>query len=177
MEQILQWGLPFRRTRRRAADIYAGLPLGIQTQLPFSLNAQFDPDTARRGIQHGKLNEWLLRRIAELVSSVALHLVEHKPALVWRAIPLRNEQDVSGEEWISVRMADLVAATQAKLGKQLTLSIDGSPERLRDIVYEAVRIDLLIKQAEVDGLKPNLGLKLLPNRLSRPTRPVAFGAF
>ena len=156
-------GIAIPANKEEGGRLYAGLPLGIQTQLPFSLNAQFDPDTARRGIQHGTLNEWLLRRIAELASAVALYLVEHKPALVWRAIPLRNEQDVSGEEWISVRIAHLVAATQAKLAKQLTLSIDGSTERLRDIVYKAERIDRLINQAEVDGLKPNLGLKLLPN--------------
>jgi len=143
--------------------LYAGLPLGGETRLPFSLNAQFDPDTARRGIQHGKLNEWLIRRIAELVGAVALHLVTRAPTLAWRAVPLRSEQDVSGDAWISGRIADLVATTQAKLEKQLTFLIDGFPKRLRDVVYEVESIDQLICQAEVDGLKPNLGLKLLPN--------------
>ncbi len=150
--------------KEEAGQLYAGLPLGVEMQLPFSINAQFDPDTARHGIQHDKLNEWLIRRVAELAAAIALHLAVHEPTFVWRAVALRSEQDVSGDEWVSSQIANLVTTTQAKLGKLLTISIDGSQKRLRDIVYEVERIDQLIGQAEVDGLKPNLDLTLLPSR-------------
>ena len=149
--------------KEETGQLYAGLPLGIEMQIPFSLNAQFDPDTARHGIQHNKLNEWLIRRVAELAGAIALHLVAHKPTLVWRAVALRSEQDVSGDEWVSCQIANLVATTQKRLGKLLTISIDSLQKRLRDIVYEAERLDQLIAQAEIDGLKPNLGLTLLPS--------------
>ena len=87
--------------KEETGKVYAGLPLGVEVQLPFSLNAQFDPDTARRGIQHVKLNEWLFRRVAELVVATSLHLAAHEPAVAWRAVALRSEQDVSGDEWVS----------------------------------------------------------------------------
>ncbi len=150
--------------KEETGKLYAGLPLDIEMQLPFSLNAQFDPDTARHGIQHDKLNEWLFRRIAELVGAVALHLATHEPTLVWRTVALRSEQDVSGDEWVSRQIAYLVATTQKTVGKLLTISIDDLQKRLRDIVYEVERIDQLIGQAEVDGLMPNLGRTLLPSR-------------
>jgi hypothetical protein len=56
-----------------SGKIYAGLPLGVSTGLPFSMNAQFDSNVARTEIQHEPLNSWLLDRVGELIASVALH--------------------------------------------------------------------------------------------------------
>ena len=52
--------------------LYAGLPLQIDTGLPFSINGQFDVDVARRGLQHESLNKWIIDQAATLTASVGL---------------------------------------------------------------------------------------------------------
>jgi hypothetical protein len=92
-------------TEEELGQIYAGLPLGISTHLPFSPNAQFDVDVARRGIQHEPLNKWLFKSLSELTASVALHLLKDDPPEAWRAIPLKKEQAFSADDWIAERIA------------------------------------------------------------------------
>ena len=55
-------------TKRPVGQLFAGLPLSVQTSLPFEVNAQFDPDTARGKVQRIKWNEWLFQRSADLIS-------------------------------------------------------------------------------------------------------------
>lgn len=145
----------------RAEDkgkLYAGLPLGITTGLPISLNAQFDPDAARRGIQHEIINEWLFSQIAELVGSAALDCFENDPHMGWKAIPLREEGAVPEDDWISDRIAGLVETAQSRVKRGLKLLIKGERKALRQITYEVETLDGLIDQREVDGLRPKSAL-------------------
>ncbi len=136
----------------------AGLPLGIPTQLPISLNAQFDMDTARGAIQHVKLNEWLLGRITEVVTAVALDRLHKDPTEAWKAIPLRQEQTVPDDDWLSERITELVETIQARVRRRFNITIAGEQRRLREIAYEAVPLEGLIGQREVTGLRPKLWL-------------------
>ena len=73
-------------------QLYAGLPVSALTELPFSMNAQFDIDVARRGIQHERLNSWLFEQLVNLTSAVALYRLTDEPSEAWGAIPIRSEQ-------------------------------------------------------------------------------------
>ncbi len=147
-------------------QIYAGLPLGVGTQLPLSVNAQFDIDVARRGIQHEPLNAWLFERLAELTASVALERLANNPATAWRAIPQRAEQAFSADAWVADRIAELVGSVQARVRRSFRISITGEERRLRTLAYEAEAVDGLLTQKEIGGLRP--GLTLLPRSARDP---------
>ena len=145
-------------------QIYAGLPLGVATQLPFSLNAQFDIDVARRGIQHEPLNAWLFKRLAELAASVALERLESEPVAAWRAIPLRAEQAFPVDSWVGEHIAELVASVQERVRRRFRIHVSDEARRLRSLAYETEALDGLLEQKEIDGLRP--GRTLFP-RLAR----------
>ena len=151
-------GVALPRGRGKKGMIYAGLPLGITTQLPLSLNAQFDIDTARQKIHHKKLNEWLVARIAEVVTSIALHNLENEPIETWKVIPLHQEQPAPDDNWLSKRLTKLVETVQVRVRRRFNITIGSEWRRLREIAYEATSIEGLISQQEVDGLRPNLWL-------------------
>jgi hypothetical protein len=142
------------------AQIYAGLPLGAPTQLPFSLNAQFDIDVARRGIQHEPLNSWLFERLAELTAAVALDRLASDPGRAWRAIPLKTERFFPADVWLADRLSELVDIVQARVRRGFRLRVGADERRLRNLAYEAEPLEGLLTQAELDGLRP--GLTLLP---------------
>src|SRR5207302_5231621 len=68
--------------------VAAGLPLGVESSLPFSLNAQFDPESSRRSVTHRPWNSWLFARIADLAAGVAVHRFTEDPSSAWRSVPL-----------------------------------------------------------------------------------------
>ncbi len=146
---------------KRSADrgqLYAGLPLGIPTHLPISLNAQFDIDTARQAIQHERLNEWLLEQAGELAAAVALDRLDNAPDEAWRTIPLRAEQDVPGDPWLSKKLASTVESIQNHVRRSFRIEIQGESKRLRELAYEAKALEGLIEQREVTGIKPKFVL-------------------
>jgi len=69
--------------QRPPTHICAGLPVASSLGVPFSLNAQFDIDVSRRGIQHEPLNRWLLERVAELAAGVTLKRLRDDSAGAW----------------------------------------------------------------------------------------------
>ncbi len=135
-------------------EIYAGLPLGVATHLPISVNAQFDIDVGRSGIQHEPLNAWLFQRLAELTAAVALDRLASDPAAAWRAIPLAAEQVFDADAWVADRLAGLVEAVQSRVRRGFRICVAGEERRLKDLAYEAEALDGLLTQAEIAGLRP-----------------------
>lgn len=139
-------------------QIYAGLPLGVETRLPMSVNAQFDIDVGRRGIQHEPLNAWLFQRLAELAASVALGRLTSDPAAAWRAIPLSSEHVFPADSWVADRIADYVEEVQTRVRRGFWIRIAGEDRRLRTIAYEAEALEGLLTQREIAGLRPRYTL-------------------
>ena len=73
---------------------------------PISLNAQFDPDLSRRGVQENPWNRWLFERLAEMTSAVALDRFQNDPKMGWYAIPLHGESKAS-QDWTTERLIEL----------------------------------------------------------------------
>lgn len=140
--------------------LYAGLPLGVRTGLPILLNAQFDIDVARRGIQHEHLNTWLFERLGELAASVALFRLENDPKAAWVAIPLRAEQTEQHEHWLSNRIAELIDTIHARVARKFRVHVRGKQCSLRTLAYEAAPLDGLLTQSDISGLRR--GQMLLP---------------
>ena len=82
----LQIAIPRRPERSR---IFVGLPLEEESDLPFSVSAPFDPNVDRTHLRdHNKLNEWLIARIGDLASAVAVARFEEQPRQGWWAFTL-----------------------------------------------------------------------------------------
>jgi hypothetical protein len=145
------------------AQLYAGLSLGIETRLPFSLNAQFDVDLARRSIQHESLNEWLLARLGELAAGVALSRLATQPKEAWKTIPLRGDSEVGDERWLSSELASVIDKVQKRVRRGFSIPIRGAQRQLRDVAYEEDDIDGVIGEHEASLLRPRL--VLLPREL------------
>jgi hypothetical protein len=139
-------------------QLYAGLPLGPQSDLPFSANAQFDIDVARRGIQHERLNSWLLEQFGDLIAGVALHRLANEPSEAWSVIPLTAEAGFAADGWVASRMSSLVEVVLGHLRRRFRLHVGGDTWRLKQLAYEDEQLEELLTQAEIDGLRPSLTL-------------------
>lgn len=135
-------------------SFYAGLPLRVPSHFPVSINAQFDPDTARVTLQQSEWNQWLLRRIAELIEGVARHELQHQPAEAWRWIALSNESDVPGQRWLTKQLDELVASVQTGVRRNALLKVAKGTARLADLAFETAALDDLVSPADIQRLLP-----------------------
>jgi hypothetical protein len=142
-----------------AAPLYAGLPLEMPADLPFALNAQFDPDTARRTVLDIKWNDWLFNRVSDLVGGVAISRFQESTASGWAAVPMLGELPTR-DEWLHQRAARMVEMVQDRLRAKLRLPIGRTGRRLRDLVYEATPMEGLLSDTDEEALAP--GLHALP---------------
>lgn len=62
----------------------------VPTDLPFALDGQFDPSTARDALIENPWNRWLIERCAEVLLRVAAGLLTTDPKAGWRLIPLEQ---------------------------------------------------------------------------------------
>ncbi len=117
--------------------IFAGLPLPTPVEWPFSVNAQFDIDTPRKGVQKGDWNKWLLGRIVELVTGVARHRFASDPASGWATVPLPLEAKEVPDEWLRAALEETGEAILRRTMRGLSLRIRGADRQIRDLLFEA----------------------------------------
>ena len=144
--RLHKWRLSGVPVRSRAASVKLGFPI--------SLNAQFDPDSARTTVLK---QPWNIDRIADLgrlLSSTALYAFEHEPVLGWLHVPLRSEQNVA--DWLGAALdANVVAECHHRLADELMLATDAGPKPLSQIGYPAESLEALITVSDQRLLDPN----------------------
>ncbi len=141
-------------TTEPVGRLFAGLPLRVESRLPFNLNAQFDPDTARVRIQHIRWNEWLFQRSADLASSTALWQFDIAAADAWRWVPLAVEGTSATDPWLAGQLKGTVETAQRDIAKRLRLKIDGRDVSVAKLVYEASAVEGLLSEADQIELSP-----------------------
>jgi hypothetical protein len=146
--------------------LFAGLPLQAALGFPFSLNAQFNVDTARSGMLHDDWNGWLLDRLIEFMAAVARERFDREPATGWMAVPLVSESEDVPEPWLRERLTACARGAQIRLVRSLTFDIDGTKRRLRDLVFEARPFERILGAPELAELHPDL--VMLPWRMRDP---------
>jgi len=132
----------------------AGFPLDGSFELPISLNAQFDPDLSRRGVQENPWNRWLFERLAEMTSAVALDRFESDPKTGWYAIPLHDESE-AGQDWTTERLIELTEKVQGRVTSQLRFRVDEKLVDLKQLSYVDALTDGLISQEDQRFLAPD----------------------
>jgi hypothetical protein len=140
-------------TGDEASVLAAGLPLGVESSLPFSLNAQFDPESSRRSITHRPWNSWLFARLSELASGVALHRFNKDPSSAWRAVPLFSETDHS-DQWLDSRLTELASTVQGRVERSVRL--EGAT--LLELAYESSALERVLAERDLEMLEPEYPL-------------------
>jgi hypothetical protein len=134
--------------------IYAGLPLAIESHLPFDINGQFDPDTSRSQLQQTSWNEWLFTCLADFCTAVALHRFAENPQSGWVTIPLGEESVAPVDSWLSSRIDSFVTTVQARIRDCLLLPIGGEGRTLSELVYEDAAAGNILTIPDCELLSP-----------------------
>lgn len=145
-------GVALPSFRAERTGFYDRLPLPLPSAFPFSLNAQFDPDTARSALLPNGWNDLRFRDLGELLAAVALDCFARDPASGWQAVPLNREVSSEAGEWVAERLAGVVADAQRLVADELRVEAAGEPRELYEIAYEAAQLEGLLTPEDVEAL-------------------------
>lgn len=140
--------------RSESGILAAGLPLDFVNSLSISLNAQFDPDLARRGVRQVQWNKWLFERLAELVSGIALLRFQEDVRTGWQAVPL-DEENAGDDEWTESRISELIDTVHDRVRSRVRLEISGEAIRIEDVSYLGAGLEKVISEEDQRLLAPD----------------------
>ncbi|HMO82315.1 MAG TPA: hypothetical protein PKD24_16170 [Pyrinomonadaceae bacterium] len=155
--------------------LFVVLPTGVETQLPFAVNAPFIQDPARLKIKDpdtSPTNRWLLARVGTLAAKVMCEwlncsdLSEMERAEAYRFLPRLSQDDNSLE---SACTSFVVAAFEKEInGKPLLLTTDGvlkhKSEALKypDELHQVWETDDIVKTFDPDLQRPPISTHIKP---------------
>ena len=120
--------------------------------MPFSLDAQFDPSTAREELIENAWNRWLIERCASVVAAVAVGNLARSPLEAWRLVPLSTEQiGVSAERWPGMQFRQAFESLRKTVGRA-ELLMDGRLVTLANTAYEYEDLTKLLDRNDVEAL-------------------------
>lgn len=130
--------------------LYVAFPMKLNSKVPIALNAQFDPVTSRESMLDTDWNRWLVARLGELVSEVAVHLLATDPAKAWAALPLEGETYLCDDDsWIPAAFEEAFSKARADASGKGVLP-GGIP--LASIAFEAETLEGLADPVDVPSV-------------------------
>ena len=113
----------------------------VPVALPFGLDAQFDPSTAREGLIDNAWNKWLITQCGRVLSTVAGHLLKTAPAEAWSYVPVPDELvGLADEAWPYAAFVAAFQRTRADVGAS-SLLVDGKLIALDRLAYESSALE------------------------------------
>jgi hypothetical protein len=138
-----------------APGVFIGFRTRVPVSLPFSIDAQFDPSTAREGLIDNPWNRWLIGETAGFLSRAATHLLETDPARAWRWIPLPGEHaGVEGQLWPTQAFDESFQLVRGWIAESSRLAVASVTIPLGDLCYESAELDGLLAPADLEALCP-----------------------
>jgi hypothetical protein len=137
--------------RDTPTQIFAGLPLDEESDLPFSVHGQFDPDPSRAQVRKTDWNEFVIASSGELACAVLLHLFATDPASAWPAVPL-GERGAGRDGWTAKQFERLVNTTRRVVAAQAMLPGCDHPVALSGVIYEAAPLERLVGSSDLAKL-------------------------
>lgn len=140
-------------------DHAAGLFIGLRTRIPvvlsFSIDAQFDPSTAREGMIENAWNKWLIARVGETVAALSSHELANSPAQGWFLIPTSEERvGLPSEAWPHDAFSAAFEAARQALAAEAVIGLDGQTVPLGEICYEAAPLEGFLQRRDLTTLRP-----------------------
>ena len=139
--------------RQSQGALYIGFKTRVSVTLGLSLDAQFDPSTARDQLIQNDWNNWLIDRCADLLSHVATGLLIHEPTIAWRLVPLQREH--VGDEtdhWLLDRFDTALEGVREAVRANGSIAVAHERVPLSSIAYEADSLIGLLSPADLQAL-------------------------
>ncbi|MBY5456422.1 hypothetical protein HFO89_08635 [Rhizobium leguminosarum] len=142
-----------------AAGIAGHLHIGFRTRvpvsLPVSIDAPFDPSTAREGLVEDDWNTWLIAQSANVLAAVVRGALAADPEKAWRLAPLQDEGVGNGDDtWLSGAFAEGFERVRADLAERALIRIGADAVPLSGIAYEAPELSGLLTAEDLSALSP-----------------------
>jgi hypothetical protein len=142
-------------------SLYIGFKTRVAVDLPFSLDAQFDPSTTREALIESNWNNWLIERCGDVLGEIAHGRLLEAPKDAWRIVPVAAEYiGNEGDRWLRSGFAKSFETARKWLGEHVAIVIGGAPVALSDIAYEYVVLSDLLTDADIEALAE--GSRALP---------------
>jgi hypothetical protein len=145
---------------------FAGLPLRLAPSLPWCVHGQLDTELSRNSLKHSHWNEWVLKRLADVISTVIVDLFAETPAAAWAAVPLDEELGEQPDPWLQSRVRDLFDNVRSNVARRARIEHGGRKLGLADIAFEDEQLTGLLTAEEAKRLSQ--GGTLLPAGLRDP---------
>ena len=141
--------------RASRGSIYIGLKTRVSAALSLSLDAQFDPSTAREQLIENDWNNWLIDRCADLLGDVASGLLLHEPRAAWKLIPIQREKVGSeADSWLRGRFDIAFERVRNEVGTTGSIAVGQEYIPLSDLAYEDESLGGLLAAADIEVLVP-----------------------
>jgi hypothetical protein len=114
--------------------IYATLPTRIESKMPFAMNAEFDPGTARDSLVDHEWNIWLLTEVGKLTADVVIALLQLDPPAAWYLVPLDFEADCN-DPWVKHHLVLMQESAHALIAQNGKLMVKGAEVPLERLSY------------------------------------------
>ena len=124
----------------------------VPVTLPFSIDAQFDPSTAREGLIDNAWNKWLIAQCGKVLSTLTEHLLATAPAKAWSYVLTPDEHVGPPEDaWPHAAFAAAFQQARAELGTRSIL-VDGQMIALDELAYESSALEGFLGDDDVRRL-------------------------
>ena len=134
-------------------SLYIGFKTRVPVGLSFSVDAQFDPSTAREALIENDWNNWLIARCGNVIVEIASGLLLTAPSAAWRFVPLSAEQiGTDDDRWLRNHFAASFTAARLKIGERAAIGLPDGPVRLPMLAYEAEELTELLTVPDIEAL-------------------------
>jgi hypothetical protein len=141
--------------------VFIGFRTRLATSLPFSLDAQFDPSTAREVIVDDPWNRWLVERCGTALTILLEALYATAPVQAWRWTPLPSEHVGDGQDQFPGEVfSRVLGEARTALGDRLRLQLGDQSLSLSQLAYEDKGLEGLLEAEDIERLAP--GCRALP---------------
>lgn len=124
----------------------------VPVDLPFCIDGQFDPSTAREGLIDNAWNKWLIAQCGKVLSTIAGHLLATAPIQAWRYVPTPDEYvGLAEDAWPHAMFAAAFQQARADIGAG-SLLIDEQQIALNTIAYESGVLEGFLSAEDVQRL-------------------------
>lgn len=136
-------------------SLYIGFKTRVPVSLTFSLDAQFDPSTAREELIENNWNNWLIERCADVLADITKGLLISNPREAWKLVPLRNENvGNKADNWLHTKFSIASSLARDEIGANASISMSQEIVPLRNLSYEIKTLSGLLGAPEVERLFP-----------------------
>lgn len=143
--------------------LYARLPTGITIDVPFSIDAPFDLNTARTEVQKNNWNDWLWKTLSEFVAELAVYLLEQNPTIAWYLIPLSSERNIEEGQLVTDWLQQMHEVVKITLQRRARIGFLNSRISLGRISYEDPALQELLRPEDYKILAE--GRSMLPREV------------